>query len=177
MVIRDVYAQALFDLAKESGKLDLVFSQLKFMVDNVFNRVDFVEVMSNPNVDFEKKVCIVRKVFVDTDVLLINFLIILLKKNRFCLVNSVAKMFFDMYFDFKNIVHAKIISAVKLSDEILSELSKDLSLKYSASVIVENLIDENVIGGYIIKVGETVIDMSIRSRLDAMKKKIYLINW
>ncbi len=175
MVISKIYAQVLFELANEDNCLDLIFSDLKFARQNVFNNQQFLSLFLNPNIKFADKSAIIKKIFTDNK-LLVNFFLVMLQKNRFAHVNSVIEIFFNLYNKSQNILNASIRSAVPLSQNVLTTVQDILEKKFHATIVLENIIDKNVLGGFIVKIDETLIDLSISSYLANFKKYLFNLN-
>ena len=175
MVIQKNYAQILFELAQEDNCLEEVFSDLKIAHQNIFNNQQFLALFLNPNIKFAQKANIIKKIFTDNK-LLVNFFLIMLQKNRFAYVNSVIEIFFELYNQSKNILNASIASAIPLSQNVLTNVKNILEKKFNATIILENIIDENILGGFIIKIDETLIDLSVSSQLTNLKKYLFNLN-
>lgn len=177
MVVEKVYAQALFELANENGQLNSIFSKLQFAAYNIFSDSEFLNLLLNPNIKFDEKQSMLKKIFSDCDdKLILDFFLLLLKKNRISFINLIIESFFDMYYNYKNILRVKVISATKLSQNIFASIKNILEKKYSANIIIQTVIDKNIIGGFIIKIGETLIDSSIKFKLDSFKNFILELN-
>lgn len=172
MVIEQVYANALFEAAKENNELEKTFSQVSFFVADIFNGYEFESFMLNPDVTFIDKKNLLEKIFDEGD-LLLNFFLVLLVKNRFKYACKIFDNFISQYWEYKNVLHAKIFSVCKLPDEIIESVRKILEKKFGASIIIDNVIDDSIIGGFVVKVNKIVVDLSIKLSLDNFKK--YLI--
>ena len=181
------YAEALFDLALEDNCLDLVFDKLNFIKENILTQKGFLELLLSPNIAFKQKENILNKIFLgaDKDIninnnnddakenkMVLNFILVLIKRNKLPIINLVINSFFDMYYDHKNILRAKVYSAVKLSDSVLSNIKNVLEKKYDSGIILENIIDKNIIAGFLVKINGTLVDLSICSQLNNLKKHL-----
>lgn len=184
------YAEALFDLALEDNCLDLVFDKLNFIKENILTQEGFLELLLSPNIAFKQKESLLNKIFLgaDSDInannnnnddddgdakenkMVLNFILVLIKRNKLPIINLIINNFFDMYYDHKNILRAKVYSAVKLSDSVLFNIKNVLEKKYSSGIILENIIDKNVIAGFLVKINGTLVDLSICSQLNNLKK-------
>ncbi len=172
MVIEQVYAKALFEAAKDFNQLEKTFSQVSFFVDEIFSGSDFENFMLNPDITFDNKKSLLKKIFDEGD-LLMNFFLLTLSKNRFRFVKKIFECFIDEYWLYKNVLHAKIFSVCKLPSNIIDDVKNILEKKFCATVLIENVLDDSIIGGFVVKVNETVVDLSIKLSLDNFKK--YLI--
>lgn len=106
---------------------------------------------------------------------LYNFLMILFDKNRFIELEFIFLAFKDYYFVEKNTLEASIVSVIELSEEQLKTIQKKLEQRTNKKIIITNEIDESILGGLIIYVGDQVIDGSIRSQLNNMKIELKAI--
>ena len=184
------YAEALFDLALEDNCLDLVFDKLNFIKENILTQEGFLELLLSPNIAFKQKESLLNKIFLgaDSDInannnnnndddaeknkMVLNFILVLIKRNKLPIINLIINNFLDMYYDYKNILQAKVYSAVKLSDSALSNIKNVLEKKYGSGIILENIIDKNIIAGFLVKINGTLVDLSVCSQLNNLKKHL-----
>ncbi len=175
MVVSKIYAKALFELSVEENKLEEIFSRVIFFVENIFKESEFENFLLNPSINFKEKKNVLGKIFTDdNDNLLSNFFLLLIQKDRFKYIRDIFNDFFDEYYKYKNILRVQIVSASILPQNIIDDIKKVLEKKFNASVVFETLIDKSIIGGFIIKANETLIDASIKFSLENFKN--YLLD-
>ena len=102
----------------------------------------------------------------------INFIKILAENNRFTVVNEIYEEFTHLKNEQENILDLHVISARKLDDATLKAIELKIANKYSSKVKVTTSIDESIIGGVILKVGDKVIDASVKTSLNTLSSTL-----
>jgi F-type H+-transporting ATPase subunit delta len=169
------YAKSLLGLAVERDKLEEVkndFSDFKNLCQS--NR-DFVNFLKNPIIPHLKKWGILKKIFKDkVSTETIAFIEIVTRKNREEILPEIAHVFLDLYKDYKGIIDAKILTATpldpKLKDEMLKIIKKIVGEEKKIEVKEE--IEEELIGGFKIVIGDNLLDGSISSQLRELRQKL-----
>lgn len=164
------YAKALIDLANEQGKLEEVYNDMKFFEAVCTENDEFRKIMANPIVRHEKKFGILKKIF-ETRVTNVTFSIfnVLTKKNREQLLYPIAQEFHKLYDEQKGIQKVQVLTPVALTDEQKAEFSRIVSAASNKTVELTEKIDESLLGGYVLKVGDTQIDTSVKHQLNELK--------
>lgn len=173
-LIAERYSDALVELAKE-GKLtyDKISQDLNLINSVLTQSNDLYEFLINPIISIEDKKHIIEKVFTDEiDGLIINFLKVLVDKDRFTVFNEVLESFNKSMDDVNNISRIKVVSAVEISEDAKNKLKKKLEEKLKKNVILDLDIDSNIIAGLIIKIGDNIIDTSLKHKLEDLSKNI-----
>lgn len=168
-----IYGRALFEASLELEKLELVFDQLKVLKEVIKQNVEFFKVLKYPVITLVEKFNIIDDVFKNRfDILIDDFLKLLVEKNRIYLLDSVIEEFYSYYYDFKKITRVEVVSAFALSEQEHQDLIKNLENLLHQSVAVDIKVDESLIGGLYIKAKDIVIDSTIKGRLDKMKNNL-----
>jgi len=173
-LIADRYSDALVDLAKE-GKLtfDKIGTDLTLIKNILEQSPDLNEILSNPLTSVENKKEIIEKVFTnEIDALIINFLKVLVDKNRFFVFSDILDSFNVALDDINNISRIRVTSAVEMTDESRNKLKNKLEEKLKKNVILDLNINSNIIAGLVIEMGDNVIDMSLKHKLEDLSKNI-----
>lgn len=174
ILIANNYSNALINIAKE-GKLsyEKIEADLGIIKKTLSQSKDLKQFMTNPRISQEDKKDILSQVFSnEIDPLVLNFLKILVDKNRFELVNEIVNSYKDELDTVQNISRVKVTSAVPLNPEEEQRLKEKLENKLSKSVVLEKTIDESIIAGLVIKISDNVIDMSLKHKLEDLSKNI-----
>ena len=161
------YAQALFEAGSNFS------SDLKTVLDVINNNADFVTVISNPAIDRNLKYSIIDEIFkekIAPDV--VQFIKILIEKGRFSEFEGIYDCYVLKVDEALGVQEVEIVSAVALSDEKKSEIVQKLSEKFGKKILPEWVQDESIIAGLIFKIGDDVIDTSLKKRLDNISKNI-----
>lgn len=173
-IIADRYAEALVDIAKD-GKLtfEKISSDLNLIKEILIQSKDLNEFLINPTVSIENKKEIIDKVFSnEIDALIINFIKILIDKDRFSAFNEVLESYNKSLDNINNICRVNVTSAVKMSEESKARLKQKLEEKVRKNVVLDLDINSDIIAGLVIKIGDNVIDMSLKHKLEDLSKSI-----
>jgi len=165
------YAKSLLDLAKEQGIEQTMYTDMKFVKQTLAQNRQLAVVLKNPIVRAEKKNSVMKAVFASRlNPLTMAFFQIVANKNREGVIDSIAEQFVIQYEKLKGVERATIITTMPLTD-MLREQFKAIVMKNTTgkSVELDEKIDPNLIGGYILRVGDQQIDGSIRSQLNDIR--------
>lgn len=177
ILVADRYADALVKLAQE-GKLTFVkiSTDLATIKDILNQSKDLDAFLTNPLTSIDDKKEIIEKVFSnEIDALIINFLKVLVDKNRFSAFGEIYDSYNKYLDNINNISRIKVTSAVAMSKEAESKLKEKLEAKLKKNVVLDLDIDSNIIAGLVIKIGDNIIDMSLKHKLEDLSKNI--IRW
>ena len=153
------YAEALFQLAEEENQLSQVYSEIEDLNKVILDNKDLYDVLRSPFIGKDEKLDIADKLFTDK----------LSKNTRTTELDSIVKSYKQMLDEKNNVAEGKVITAIALSPDKLAELEGKLSAKYNKTIRLTNEIDESILGGALVKIGNEEIDGSIKSRLDDIK--------
>lgn len=168
------YAKALFSLGKESGKYENYAETLGAMADLYRENVEVESALTNPLFPLEAR----RKVMtgiassVKADEVLTRFLELLIDKKRANILPEIADEMLAMVNEAKGISYGMVISAVELSEELRAKVVEALEKLTGKKVTIETTVDPSIIGGIVAKVGDLVLDGSIRTQLTSLKESI-----
>lgn len=167
------YGHALFDIAKAEGKIDIFLNELGEVSQILINNEDLSLFLEHPNITGEEKKKVINNVFKDKiDDEIIKLIFLLIDHDR-------AEEIRVVYYDYKYLVYkergmkiAYVTTAVEMTDEEMESLRKKLCERYESEVEVQNIVKKDVIGGVYLKVGDNVIDGTVKGRLESMKKSL-----
>ncbi|MBY0543329.1 MAG: ATP synthase F1 subunit delta [Sphingobacteriaceae bacterium] len=167
------YAKSLIDLSTEQNALEEIKNDMVFFESVVDDNSELEAILKNPIVPLDKKAGILNDVFGSKVHQITNsFLKLVVNKGRSSILFDTAKQFIAQYNEIKGIVTAEVTSAIALTDasraEIVALVKKELGAN---QVIVKEKVDEKLIGGFILKVGDKQFDASISSGLGKLKKE------
>ena len=163
------YSQDLFDLAEKQNQLDKIDDQLIAARRLIERHAEISNLVSNSTISLTEKEDFIGKIVSqDTLPLLINFLKVLVKKNRFRELPMIQEAYHKLYERKRRIEEVTVISAVPLSEENTAKLQGLLEKKFNYTVQLIAKINPKIIGGIILRFGGHEINASYRSRLDAL---------
>ncbi|HBI93413.1 MAG: F0F1 ATP synthase subunit delta [Terrisporobacter othiniensis] len=172
-IIANRYAEALFQLSEDENITKEIYNELHNVVETVKNNKDLDNVLRSPLVAKIEKVKLIESLFnnkINNN--LKNFLKILVEKGRISSLKSIELTFKQLLNDKNNIIEGTVISAIPLTDEKVKELEGKLSKKYNKNVTLENKVDQSILGGVLVRLGNTQIDGSVKTRLDNIKDQL-----
>lgn len=164
------YAKSLIDLAQEQNVVDTVYQDMLFFKKTAEENRGLMLALKSPVVRHDKKLAILEGVF-KTRVSPTSYTIftIITKKNREAIMFSIAEEFVKLYDEKKGIVKAIITSSMPLTAPLRKEFMSIVAEATGKTVELEERVDEKLIGGYVLRVGDRQIDSSIRTRLNDLK--------
>jgi F-type H+-transporting ATPase subunit delta len=171
--IANRYANGLFLLAKESNQIQNFQTQITAVLLAFKEDEEIVSLLNHYRLSEIDKFKIVDQVFgKELDSTLINFLKLLLQKQRFNHFIKIAEEFNSLVNTSLGIKEGIVYSSVKLSDQQMKNLTQTLLSSHKMKVELKNKIDSRLIGGYKIIIGDTIFDGSLRNRLETMRQEL-----
>jgi F-type H+-transporting ATPase subunit delta len=162
------YAKAVYDLANQNNGLDS-WSDALANLANIVNDAQMAEMLSNPDLGKQQKGELVIQVMGDNlNQQQQNLVKLMAENSRLTLMSDVLEQFEVARAKADNKIEAEVVSAFELSAEQQDELVNTLKNKFGCDVTLTTTIDESLIGGVIIKAGDTIIDASMKSQLDSL---------
>ncbi|MFC3418846.1 ATP synthase F1 subunit delta [Salinicoccus hispanicus] len=166
------YSQALFSIVSENGQLEEVRADFDEVVKSVGNTPGFITFMNNPRISRESRRQAVAKAFGNAAQPLKNMLLILSDRNRFNEIEAVHAHFIQNYNAHYNQENVVIESVYPLSDEEIESIGKVFIKKTGLSkLLIENRVNESLIGGIRVFVGTKVYDGSVTAQLSDLKNR------
>jgi F-type H+-transporting ATPase subunit delta len=153
-----VYARALFDAARDEGRLEPVREQLAQVVAAESEVPQLRELLRNPQLDPRVRSATLEELLAGSDELLRNFLLLLVDKGRVGQLEEIAREFERMVAEHEGIVHA----------ELLGRIEQSTGRKVEAT----RKVDPSLIGGIVLQVGSHRLDASVRGRLDRLRREL-----
>lgn len=167
------YAEALFKVAKAENSLDNVEEELSRLKNLLSKSGELKEFIHNARIDTsEKKGALIEVLGKDTTLITLNFLNLIIDQNRQRELPEIIDEYFNLTSSFRNKITAYVISSVPLTEDLIREMEKMLSNLARKDVLIKNEVDESIIGGFIIRIKEKVLDASIQGQFRKLKEKI-----
>jgi F-type H+-transporting ATPase subunit delta len=164
------YAQAAFEIATRDGTIARWRSDLEDIAQ-VLSESAAAPVFADPKVPVERKLAIVDRVL-DIQPLARNLAKVLVQRNRAANARDVAQAFARMADDAEGIAHAQVTSAVDLTSDQLSVIEQKLSQSMGKRVRATATTDPSLLGGIVVRVGDRLVDGSVRSRLRELRREL-----
>ena len=168
------YAKALFAVGKEQDNFEGYNEALQGLAGLYVSRPEVADALTNPlyPLDIREKIMAGMIKSMGVDKIMGNFLNLLIQKKRVEILPEIAEEFQSMVDDEKNISHGNVISAIELSAELQANVQTTLEKLTGKKVKLTTSVDPTIIGGIIAKVGDLVLDGSIKTQLAGLKDSI-----
>ena len=165
------YAKSLLDLAQEQGQLDAVKVDIEGVISALKSNDELLAVLKNPIIKGDKKRNILAAIFEkNINPIILSFFYILVNKGRSAIILDIAQEFVREYNEAKGIVKASVTSAAELSATNIAALKQIITDEINAEVVLHNIVDPALIGGFVVRVGDRQIDASIAGKLNKLEK-------
>jgi len=170
--IARVYARSLFEVAKEQDKLDEVREQLGEIVDALNADRELQIFFFSPYFSTEEKKDGLRKVIDGADPAVLNFLELLVEKHRMPALFRIRHVYDELWEHENKLLPVEITSAVELDEEIARRIGDQIGKQTGQRVELTKTVDPDIIGGLVLRVGNSILDASIRNRLETLRKNV-----
>ncbi len=166
------YAKAVLDLAKDNNSVEAVLNDMKSVSTTLNGSKELRNALNSPIIKADDKRAVLRQVFTDGTKETLGLIDVLVDNSRAALLGDVAQSFITEYNKSNKIEEATVTTAVALTPELeLKVLSKVTELTGSTNITLTNEIDESIIGGFVLRVGDTQYNASIASQLGRLKRE------
>lgn len=166
------YAKSLLDIAIEQNKIDAVLGDMKFLTEINGESRDFELLVKSPIVKADKKVEIFEKVFDQFEEVSMAFVKLITKNRREALLPEIAMAFDALVKEHKGIVPVSIISAAPLDAKTKDAITSKVQTLVKGQLEIEEKIDAALIGGFVVRMGDTQIDASVASQFNNLKQRL-----
>ena len=171
-VVSRTYAQALFDAAKERGRLDAVREELDDFVATLHEVPELDALLRNPQLDPATKSKVLGKLLADSDELVSNFLRVIAARGRGGQIEEIVRDFDALYAAEEKVLDVELTTAYDLSDEDAREIVGQIEKASGRTVEAKRSVDPHLIGGIVLKAGSLRVDSSVRGRLNRLRREL-----
>lgn len=168
------YAQGLLDFSKESNQVQAIYGEMKDVVKTMSNSKDLQKFLSTPFIDYKKKLNVVKEVFKNFSPLSQNFVNLVVKQGRETHLQDIAQEFINKVDAENGVQKISLITATQLSNEVVEKILKSTPLVKNTQYELKVSVNPEILGGYILRVGDYQIDASVKSKLNQLKKDFQL---
>ncbi len=167
------YARALFELTSEKTQLEPVVSDLKSVRKMYEGSPEFRALLDSPVIPKDEKLKVANRLFRSTlQPITFNFLRLLIEKTRENLLFDVVDQFQELVDESMGVLRGELITAYPFSTEQLDSLKKKLDEETGKDVLLEQRVDESLIGGFVVRLKDTVIDNSLKNQLTKLRTRL-----
>ena len=170
------YSLALYELAEESNLLSKIETNSVSILNLIGISVDFNNLIKDPTVSRNELINAINKIFdyLEIENLLKNFTNFLVIKRRFFFIEQILNNFIEICSEKRGELKTEIRSAKKLSNDEINNIKDELSKHFTSKIKLDYKYDESLIGGLIVQVGSTMIDTSIKNKLQQIENKMMM---
>ena len=170
--IAEVYARALFEAAQDDEKLDDVREQLGQVADQISETRDFQVFFFSPYFSTEEKIEALKDAVDDADPIVLNFLNLLIEKHRMPALFRIRQRFEALWQEENQVLPVQVTSAIELPEDTVRSIGDRIGEKTGRKVELTSAVDPDILGGLVLQVGNSVLDASIRNRLENLRKQV-----
>jgi ATP synthase F1 delta subunit len=170
--IAEVYSRALFEVAKEHDVLDDVHDELGQFADELDKNRDLQVFFFSPYFSSQEKKDGIGKMIEGADERFVRFLELLAERHRMPAVFRIRRAFDELYAEERKLLPVTVTSAVELDEDTVKEIGRKIEENTGRTVELTTKVDPNVLGGLVMRVGNIVMDGSIRARLERLRKQV-----
>ncbi len=170
--VHRTYALALFEAAKEQGRLEQVHEELTDFAAAVAEVPELRAVLRNPQIEPREKARVLEELLGDADELLRNFLMLTAEKGRIADIEEIAREFERLMAREERRLDVELTTAYDLSDEEAQGIIKQIEDASGRKVEATRSVDPALIGGLVLQAGSLRVDASVRGRLERLRREL-----
>jgi ATP synthase F1 delta subunit len=170
--ISEVYARSLFEVAKEHGRLDAVREQLGQFTDALEGDRGLQQFFFSPYFSTPEKEDGLRRILQDADPTVVNFLELLIEKHRMPVLFRIRRDFERLWEEENRVLPVEITSATELDEQTVRGIGERIGQQTDRRVELTARVEPNILGGIVLRVGNQVLDASIRNRLESLRRQV-----
>lgn len=170
--IARVYSRSLFGVAKEHGKLDVVKEQLAAFATALEQNRELAIFFFSPYFSTEEKKRGLERAVVDADPIFLNFLELLIENHRMPVVFRARRQYDALWDEENRLLPVEVTSAVALDPAVAEELGRRIREQTGQNVELTSTVDPDILGGIVLRVGNSILDASIKNRLQQLRREV-----
>ena len=170
--IAEVYARALFEAARDSDVLDRVHDELGQFADALDESRELQVFLFSPYFSSDEKKDGVRRIVSDADERLLNFLELLAERHRMPTLFRIRRILDRMWAEENKLLPVTVTSAVELDESLVQDIGRSIEEQAGRRVELSSKVDPDVLGGLQVRVGNMVLDATVRNRLEQLRKQV-----
>ena len=167
------YALALYEIAEKNGKVEEYIKELKEILELIKTNEELLSVVKHPEITTSQKKRVFKSIFKGkVDDYILGFLLILIEKDRILYLEEKINEMEKIHLERQNILVANVKSVIPLNEDEKSTLIGKLKKMYGKNIILKEKIDKSIIGGLYIRVGDDVIDGTIKAKFEEIRRRV-----
>jgi F-type H+-transporting ATPase subunit delta len=170
--IARVYADALFEVATEEGKLDEIHEQLDELADAIEANRDLQVFFFSPYFSSEEKRAGIERAVSGAEPELVNFLQLVAEKHRMPAIFRIRGRFDELWAEANKRLEVTLTSAVELDPSVVERVGAEIERQTDRTIDLRTEVDDGILGGIVLRVGNMVLDASLRSKLERLRREV-----
>jgi F-type H+-transporting ATPase subunit delta len=170
--LAEVYSRALFQVAKEHDIVDRVHDELGEFADALERESELRLFFFSPYFSSEEKRDGVARVLEGADEHFVRFLELLAERHRMPAINRIRRSYESMWAEENRLLPVSVTSAVELDESLVESIGERIQEQTGRRVELSSNVDPDVLGGLVLRVGNMVLDASVRNRLEQLRKQV-----
>jgi F-type H+-transporting ATPase subunit delta len=170
--IAQVYARSLFEVANEHDELDGVHDELNEFADAMKENRDLTVFFFSPYFSVPEKKDALHKVVTGASPAMTNFLEALIERHRMPAIFRIRTEFDGLWSEARRLLPVSVTTAVELDKRILDDLVERIGWQVDRKIEVSSHVDPDILGGIVLRVGNVILDASIKNRLEQLRKQV-----
>ena len=170
--IAEVYARALFEVAEEHDLLDEIHDELGQFADALNDNRELAVFFFSPYFSTDEKKEGLERMIDGGDPEFMNFLEALVERHRMPAIFRIRARYEQMWDEVKKLLPVEVTSAVELDDSVIKSIGKRIGEQTGNEIELTTVVDPDVLGGIVLRVGNFVLDASIRNSLEQLRKQV-----
>tara|TARA_Y100000766_G_scaffold703_1_gene520 strand:+ start:227 stop:757 length:531 start_codon:yes stop_codon:yes gene_type:complete len=166
------YAKAIYDIANEENSINEVYKDMNFINELNSGSLDFKNLLSNSQINFQDKKKLILSLIKQSNALTEKLIDLLIHNKRVKIIGDIASSFIQLYNKHNNIKEATIITASPINNELESKILSMINIKDAKSVNLTNVVNPNIIGGFIIRFDGKEYNASVKQNLNNLKTEL-----
>jgi F-type H+-transporting ATPase subunit delta len=172
-VSSEYYARAILDIGKAEKAVDLLETEFKTLKEAVISDLDLKKYLTDPSVDKTAKIKMALKVLGEgASVSIRAVFTVLIMADIVEEIEGIYNIFVGFVSDFKKQVYVEVVSVNELDGGTISKIKEDVDNASGLDVRIRNTVDPDIIGGLVLKIGEKIVDLSVKNKIEDIRAKL-----
>jgi F-type H+-transporting ATPase subunit delta len=167
-----IYSEALFDAAREQGKIDLVRDELGAFVEALERHKELNLFFFSPYFSSREKKDGIGRVLSGADDIFVNFLKVLVDHHRMPVIYRIQRQYDALWREENRLLPVEVTSAVELDEQVANEIAERVAQQTGRRVELTRRVDESLLGGLVVRVSNMILDASIRNQLERLRRQV-----
>ncbi len=170
--LAQVYARSLFEVAREQDKLDELREQLDAFTGAIDRHRELATFFFSPYFSTKEKQDGLARVLTDADPSFVNFLELLIENHRMPVIFRIRQEYERLWDEERKVLPVEITSAIELDRSTTDNLGRTIGERAGRTVQLAARVDPDILGGIVVRVGNSILDASIRTRLEQLRRQV-----